>query len=95
MLTKLSQSILRDLDNTSDKHDNVIFYEQHTDIIRVELIYPDEDANCNTAKSPCHYRAENGKFALVDVVHNHSIELINTNMSSWEWRVLMRRHTPI
>jgi len=48
---------------------------ERANVVRVELIHPCKDADCNSAESPCQYWAENWEFAFVNVIYNHGIEL--------------------
>jgi hypothetical protein len=53
---------------------------RRTDVVRVELIHPNENADCSGAESPCSNFAEDGEFAFVDVVHEDGIKLTKANI---------------
>lgn len=66
MLTILSQLIQSDLDGTAGQYKTEnIARQRRTDIICIELIHPNENANCSSAESPSHHRADNGKLAFM------------------------------
>jgi hypothetical protein len=68
---------------------------RRTDVVRIELIHSSENADCSSAESPCHYRAENRELTLVEIVHEHSIKLTSHSNEPNEVKRRMKMRTPM
>lgn len=49
---------------------------QPTDVVGIELIDAEKSSDRGTTKGPSSKRSENGELALVNVINQHTIELI-------------------
>ena len=59
----------------SARHAHRIMTRARTDIVRVELVHADEDADGRGAEGPRAYGPEYRELALVQVVHQTRVEL--------------------
>lgn len=63
----------------------------HTDIVRIELVNPNEDTERCGSKCPRHQGSEEREFTRVKIVHEHTIKL-DDHRSSWRSTSIMHAY---